>query len=115
MAESLGKKKSADPEAGGGDGKDKKEPELGTCQAICYGILDVLGMIFRSIVACVKAIFNFVQQRFYYVKESFFDCFDAWSAFFHPYNSKQPAIGVDRFLVYDSVQSANIRAGKGKK
>mmetsp|Transcript_62642 Transcript_62642/g.123838 ORF Transcript_62642/g.123838 Transcript_62642/m.123838 type:complete len:113 (-) Transcript_62642:48-386(-) len=106
--------KPADPEKGGGAGKTE-EKELGTCQAICFAIMDFLAMIFRGIVACFRAIFHCIRARWYHVKEVFYDLWDAWDACLHPYVTKRPVFGVDRFLVYDSVKSQSVREGKAKK
>mmetsp|Transcript_65487 Transcript_65487/g.211169 ORF Transcript_65487/g.211169 Transcript_65487/m.211169 type:complete len:97 (-) Transcript_65487:112-402(-) len=78
-------------EEGGGDaekaGGDKaEEDEQGACKKCLFGCLDVLAVIFKSIVTCVSSCWRATQENIVYpIKEKCVDCYDSINGYLSPY------------------------------
>eukprot|EP00408_Alexandrium_pacificum_P021454 CAMPEP_0171198522 /NCGR_PEP_ID=MMETSP0790-20130122/22985_1 /TAXON_ID=2925 /ORGANISM="Alexandrium catenella, Strain OF101" /LENGTH=117 /DNA_ID=CAMNT_0011663827 /DNA_START=96 /DNA_END=445 /DNA_ORIENTATION=- len=87
-----------DPEVGAKAEEDKSD---NVCKNFCFGVLDVLAVLGRWLVACCQAVRWVCRRTSYSIKESCFYVVDEVDNCMRPYVKKRPVSDVPVFR-YDS-------------
>eukprot|EP00811_Abedinium_folium_P021232 NODE_30307_length_422_cov_1.857627.p1 GENE.NODE_30307_length_422_cov_1.857627~~NODE_30307_length_422_cov_1.857627.p1 ORF type:complete len:98 (+),score=21.03 NODE_30307_length_422_cov_1.857627:76-369(+) len=73
------------------ESKDEEKEEESGCKLCIFAILDCIGFIVRTIVACFRGILNCIRRTVYPIKEAILAACIRWSKWKQPYRAKEPA------------------------